>query len=50
LHNILLQALLKATLAEAKPKLLKELAKINAMTFNYLTRQFPATLTNNKVE
>jgi hypothetical protein len=38
-----LQAHLKATLADTQPKLLKELAKINIVTFNPLTRQFSAT-------
>jgi hypothetical protein len=37
-----LQAHLKASLAAAQPKLLKELAKINSMTHDLLTRQFSA--------
>jgi hypothetical protein len=38
-----LQAHLKASQAEAQPKLLKELAKINNLTFKQLTRQFRIT-------
>jgi hypothetical protein len=35
-----LQALLKATLADAQPMLLKELAKNNLVTLNSISRQF----------
>jgi hypothetical protein len=41
--SIILQAHLKAPQAEAQPKLLKELAKINSMTYDILPRQFSAT-------
>jgi hypothetical protein len=38
-----LQAHLKAALADAQPKLLKELAKTNSVTHFFLPRQFSAT-------
>jgi hypothetical protein len=40
---MILQAHLKAALADSQPKLLKELAKINIVTFNSLTRQLYAS-------
>jgi len=47
LHNFLLQAHLKATLADAQPKLLKELAKINTM-ISILDETVFCNGTNNK--